>query len=457
MVANCIHIYSGAIPGGKIPIEILKNIPIPGRLWSMGDPEVLRGSIGMSNSLFNKAEQQAEMALNKPMFINSTINIDEIETGAGAINEIRGNARDAVSYMDIPDITQGVQFMLNYIQNGIIQTAGINYNVLNESSGQTAFGLALQQEQTLARLGLFVKYNEPKIRNLCRMAFTLLQKFYSKEKARLILDENGKFSVKEKLPKIRVKGKRAVLSKKNGKEYVSIEEAEDDRYDTFEVRPEYIQGRVFDLEMISGSMMSDMVLVKTEKMNRMLQQLAINPKWMDMLKEDVPKNIIENSGESPSKWLKDVVSNATPDGLSELEKEWVSLTNDQDDSLPIDQIVTAGLNHLEYIRFLRRRLLKAVDPDNALFTISAKSKNRVIKAIDRHIRFVENPIAVDKMLQEKELAQQQMQQEKPIIKAPQTLSQTGGADLQGTESRKIRQQASALSQGLNPQQQSSNK
>ena len=61
--------------------------------------------------------------------------------------------------------------MQDYIKGMIINAVGYNYDTLNADPNQTAFGLALQQEQTNIRIAYFLKINEEAIKNILECAW----------------------------------------------------------------------------------------------------------------------------------------------------------------------------------------------------------------------------------------------------------------------------------------------
>jgi len=467
-ISNGVINYKGYFSISRPPLVMLKNIPIPGRLYSKGDPEVLRGLIGMSNSLFNKAELQADLSTNPPIVVGHGINADDIQTGAGAIIEARGGSvKDSVEFIKFPDISQGVQYMLDYIKNSITYTSGINLDVLNSQKGQTAFGIAMQQEQTLIRLGLFVRYNEQHgIKDLYEISLELMQKFLPIKEWELI-NSGDESILKETFPSIKIKGHKTTLTSNDDTEYIKVSESKGSESNV-EALPEFYSGMKFGVEVIPGTMRDDMMLVKMEKLSRIITNLATVPKWQERMSEDIPDYLVEASGLSTAKMLKQPESEGQESedqdikaGASDLEKEWVALSTTD---VPVKDIVQDSGSGKNHVVFLMKKLQETPD-------MSPKYTSRVREAISFYAKSDQGKLSTPESMQVGQGAEQlQAQPTATPVSAPESMQVGQGAEqLQaqptatpvsapqpksdsgpGGADSQIRKNAQELSKGLNP-------
>lgn len=449
IVANGVVIYEGALIGNTIPIEAFRNILIPGQFHSRGDVEIIRGLVGMSNGMFNNAAKQAELAINPLITASHGIDIDDIEFGPGNIIPTKSDANNAISFYQVPDITNGVQYMTDYIKGMIINAVGYNYDTLNADPNQTAFGLALQQEQTNIRLKYFLKINEESIKNIVEIAWMYLQKFFPRKKARLIVKPNGDFAVQDKYPEIKVRGKKPKkINHKNGITTVKFDKSKG-AMGMFEVEPEYIEGNKFDFRVSTSSMVNDMILVKSQKTQNMLSQLQAIPDGIQSLKPEAKAHVVENSGESAPRWLKDEFlypSQQDVVKIENMESEYDLLISSDK---KVEDIVKQSSDHEKVSEFLTLKVQENYEDEENQY-LSIKQITRINKAIQLHEQMQqqaqqENVNEADQQAQlENKSQQQQAVQQSQIQQGMPNLEGDSGVTSQSS----IRKQAAQLSGNL---------
>lgn len=278
-VANNEVIYDGPIPYSdkKIPIALLKNLPIPGELYVPGEIAFTQQIAEVMNVILGLAIDNKKMGLQPHTFMEASDDLDpdDIQTRPGGYTPVpKGfDVNRSLQNWAPPDMSGNVTEILSQMEKLLIQVSGVDVQALTPPPSEKVTQTLLKKEISNALLDLTVKFNEM---NGLKDAFVQmsqkLMEFYPRKKVRNFLSPDGEYEEEIGYPKVMVRNYKVNedINEKNPNKTSKISFTPDHGViSLFEAKPEFVRQQLI-------------ISVKEGSLQGSLQELALK-RWLELL------------------------------------------------------------------------------------------------------------------------------------------------------------------------------
>lgn len=296
----------------ELSITPIYHYMIPGRMYGMGIPRVIRYLSEERASIRNLNLDRQKMQINKMYLVNDQVDFDEDEliTRPHGFAEISTNGlsiRDTIMPLEYGDVPASYFKTEEILLEDIRRSTGIDDRIQGVNSAGTATAASILRESSQKRINMIAKLAEmDPIKRLGRLKWSNVQFFYPTPKVERITAENEERE-KKTYKKVSVDGKEFSIQKDpdTGKTSLKVNELEGST--TFKLDPSmarYLEGD-YDVTIDSESVTVNSKAIQQAKITEMFTAIVAIP---TLLAELDPRKtltrIFEVNDESPKSWMK---------------------------------------------------------------------------------------------------------------------------------------------------------
>ncbi len=325
-LANNILIRMGPLPTPhkELPIAVYTFYHVPGRIYGMGIPEVIKSLTSERSAMRNTSIDRVNMDLNQMFITNSLLDLDEedLVTRPYGLIEVESNGLpldQVIQPLKHGQTPASYYRMDDIVLEDIRRATGIDDRITGVSVGGTAFEAALLKEQAQKRINLINRLAEmDTVLRIGKLKWSNIRFYYPIPKIERIVEDNG-VSERKTYKKIRVSGKEFEIQdipEKGGKE-LRVRDMEG--YSIFELNKTFaafIDGEVDIIVKASATTQLSKPL-KQAKNIELVNVLTGNPLLMSTLDpKKVSRRTLQIQDEDPEDWMA---------SAEKSDAEWIAL------------------------------------------------------------------------------------------------------------------------------------
>lgn len=365
IVANNVVVRLGPLPSKhkELSITPIYHYMIPGRMFGMGIPKVIKFLSEERASIRNLNLDRQKMQINKMYLVNDQADFDEDEliTRPHGFAEISTNGlsiRDTILPLEYGDVPASYFKTEEILLEDIRRSTGIDDRIQGVNSAGTATAASILRESSQKRINMIAKIAEmDPIKRIGRLKWSNIQFFYPAPRVERITEDNDERE-KKIYKKLSVEGQKFTVQKdpETGKTSLKVNELEGST--TFKLDPtmaRYLEGD-YDVTIDSESVTVNSKAIQQAKITEMFTAIVAIPTLLAEL--DPRKSLtryLEVNDESPKAWMKG--SGKSDETLME-QAEWentvmakgipLSGTEGANDMHTLVHLQFANENNLEY-------------------------------------------------------------------------------------------------------------
>lgn len=315
VTANWVVVHSGPIPykHKELPVTPIFHYMIPGRMYGMGVPQVIRALSEERASIRNLNLDRQKMHINKMFLINDQVDFDDEELitrphGFVEISTNGANIRDAVMPLEYGDVPSSAFKTEEILQEDIRRATGIDDRVQGVQTGGTATEASFLKESSQKRINLIAKIAEmDSIVRIGRLKWSNIQFFYPAPRIERITQDNEERE-KKVYKKVQTEGHefKIVKNAKTGKS--ELQDSEIEGYSMVKLDASYARYMEGDYDVTVDVESATVVskVLKQAKTTEMVNGLTANPMLMGALDpRKVVKEVLEVNDFSAKRWMRD--------------------------------------------------------------------------------------------------------------------------------------------------------
>ena len=310
--ANNILVCMGPIPfkHKELPVVIDYHYRIPGSIYGMGIPKVIKALSEERASIRNLRLDRQKMSINKMFLVNDQYDLDEEElvTRPHGMIEVNTNGqplRDAIQALEYGDIPASAYKEEETLLEDIRRAHGIDDRIQGNNVGGTATEAAILKETSQKRINLIATLAEmDTLKRLGRLKWSNIQFFYPAPKVERLFKDN-ETREKKTYRRIMIEGHSVEIVK--GAKGNELAMNEIDGSTSFKLNPQlatFMEGEV-DVTVDADSIQVVSRALQQAKITEMFAAIASVPGFLAEL--DMKKALrryIEANQESPKDWLR---------------------------------------------------------------------------------------------------------------------------------------------------------
>ncbi len=314
IAANNVVVRLGPLPSKhkELPVTPIYHYMIPGRMYGMGIPKVVKFLSEERASIRNLNLDRQKMQINKMYLVNDQVDFDEDEliTRPHGFAEISTNGlsiRDTILPLEYGDVPASYFKTEEVLLEDIRRSTGIDDRIQGVNSAGTATAASILRESSQKRINMIAKLAEmDPIKRIGRLKWSNIQFFYPAPKVERITEENEDRE-KKTYKNVSVDGQEFNIVKdpETGKTELKVNELEGST--TFKLdktMARYLEGD-YDVTIDSESVTVNSKAIQQAKITEMFTAIVAIP---TLLAELDPRKtltrIFEVNDESPKAWMK---------------------------------------------------------------------------------------------------------------------------------------------------------
>ncbi len=367
VLANNVIVRQGPIPykHKELPFAVVYQYYIPGRFWGMGIPKVIESLTDERSTLRRLNIDRQKMQMNKMVFVNDAISLDEEELVTrpfGIVNVPAGGMplNQAIMPFEYGDTPQSYYKTEEIILEDIRRAHGIDDRVQGVNVGGTATEAAILKESSSRRINMIAQLVEmDTMRRIGKLKWSNIQFFYKAPKIEKITRKN-KDVEKKTYKKISVKGRQFEIEK-NEQGHRTLKMSDFDGTSSFELNKSFASFMEGDMDITVQSeahaiLSKPLQQAKVTEMFNMLTGNQLTAAEVDPRK--AVQRYLEVNEESPRHWMRD---SSMPDADFEMLAERENYVMSQ--GVPLDPTPDANEAHtLVHLNFMDSEAYNRLPP-----------------------------------------------------------------------------------------------
>lgn len=313
VLANNVVIRIGPIPfkHKELPVAVIYQYYIPGRMWGMGIPKVIFSLTEERRSLRMLNLDRQKLQINQMVFVKDTIDLDEDEMysrpgGVIGINTGGDSIQNSVMPVQFGDVPASYFRTEEVLLEDIRRAHGIDDRIQGNSVGGTATEAAILKESSQKRINLVAQLAEMDgLKRLGKLKWANIQFFYPAPRVESITQDNEK-KERKTYRKISVKGKNfEIVKNENDEQVLSMNDIAGTS--SFELNKSFARFLDGD-DDVQIDVEAHVVVskpIQQAKVTEMFNSLTANPNMVAVLDLDkAVRRYIEVFEENPKDWIK---------------------------------------------------------------------------------------------------------------------------------------------------------
>lgn len=313
VLANNVIIRTGPLPWKhkELPIAVFYQYYIPGRFFGMGIPKVVYSLTEERRSIRMLNLDRQKMQLNKMVFVNDTVDLDDDELVTrpfGIVNVNTGGLpiNSAIMPMEYGDVPASYFRTEEILLEDIRRAHGIDDRIQGNATGGTATEAAILKESSQKRINLVAQLVEMDgLKRLGKLKWANIQFFYPAPRVENIVEDNED-KQKKTYRKISTKGKEFTIVKgDDDKQVLQMNDiAGTSSFQLNKSMARFLDGD----DDVTIDVEAHMVMSKPlqqAKITEMFNTLLANPALAPVIDLDKSaRRYVEINDEDPKDWLK---------------------------------------------------------------------------------------------------------------------------------------------------------